>query len=284
MKIFNVRDAGMMMKKLFGKLENQKTLKLATALVSAAMILSACNGGAAETKAAEPLTATAPVTATPVFTPTAEWTPTVTVTPTITPSPTPEFPTYSECGVIVSNLPSEKDIYGHDRPTAFVETRRFGPTTEALVLGCLNDTQGKVTDPNDIVNGLETTVTFYDKYGKPHTYRLITGGERLNNKNFTGKDKIFCAELFTYGVPGYTRSGFQKLLSEYFTKNQSNEVLMFLYVKGGNGDSPFYDRVSQNAEIYEQIVEAIKTGEGFPDNLPEDFFLYVSTFRGRLVD
>jgi len=34
--------------------------------------------------------------------------------------------------------------------------------------------------------------------------------------------------------------------------------------------------INPNRELLVQLIEALKTGRGFPENVPEDFFLWVS--------
>jgi hypothetical protein len=37
--------------------------------------------------------------------------------------------------------------------------------------------------------------------------------------------------------------------------------------------------INQNRELIVQLIEALRTGRGFPENVPEDFFLYVSQIQ-----
>ncbi len=262
-----------------------KKIQTAMAVVIVGMVLTGCDGGEAGLLAIESPTATLPATAdvtfSPTITPTTESTPTPTASPTVEPSPTSEFPTYEDCGIVTTHFPSDQDVYGHDRPTYYWGTRAFGPTTEALVVGCLADAIGKDTDPDDIVNGYENTVTFYDKYGKPHSYRLIVGGVRLST--LEGREEILAADGYTGYGASYDLSSYRDLLSRSFSKNRSNETGLYLYVSGGKGASAFYDKISQNSEIYQQVAEAIKTGEGFPEDLPENFYLYASMVVGPML-
>lgn len=176
----------------------------------------------------------------------------------------------------------DRDIYGNDRPTHLIdENYLFGPVTEAIVVACLADKEGKLTDPKDIVNGYENRIIFFDKYGKPHTYRLIIGGEHI--PSVAGKERSIAGTCLADHCekPAYSYDGFVKALSQQIEMKKSQMLIFYLYLSGGETGSDFVERISQNTDIYLQIVEALKTGEGFPENLPEDFFIWAFQIDGH---
>ena len=74
---------------------------------------------------------------------------------------------------------------------------------------------------------------------------------------------------------------FQERSKDWFREKGHRHVFLALYVTDDeNGTmSDHYTRIYQNSDIYARIVEAIKTGVGFPEEVPEDFYLWALGFE-----
>lgn len=227
-------------------------------------------------------------TRTPTQKPTPTQTPTITITPTNTATQTltstPELPTYSECGAVLYELLTEKDIYGQNRPTKLQkEPFSNGPLTIVEVSACFVSDEGKKSDPQDIEEGYENKVVFYDIYGQPHIYRIILGGRSL--PRHASRDEMIFAD-FGDLHPGFiTYDQFEKGAQDLFKSRGSRQISFEFYVTDDAGGdlSDYYMKVYQNSEIYAQLVEAIKTGEGFPVEVPDGFFIWAKSARFYLV-
>lgn len=201
------------------------------------------------------------------------------VTVIVTPSP----PTYAECG---ENILEILEFFGDDAmhrqgPTKLWEENiSKGPLTLAMVSGCFMSNEGKKSNPRDIEGGYENKVVFYDLYGHPHIYRLIVGGRSLPQQASSDElifSQIPISETATgYIVGAMAYDDFEERAQEYYKKLGYRVVRFELYVTDNeNGAmSDHYMRIFPNSEIYAQIVEAIKTGIGFPEELPDDFYLW----------
>ncbi len=184
-------------------------------------------------------------------------------------------PSYSECGAVIFEGLSEKDVYGQNRPTKLWEENiSNGPLTLAEVSACLVSDEGKKSDPGDIEEGYENKVVFYDIYGKPFIYRIIFSGRSL--PEHASRDEMISAD-FGDLHPGFiTYDEFEKRTQDLFKSRGSRQMIFQFYVtdnaKGHLSD--FYLKIYPYSETYAQLVEAIKTGEGFPEEVPDGFFIW----------
>lgn len=206
--------------------------------------------------------------------PTAPVLPTQTPEPTITSKPTveltPENP-YPECGESIMDYIPIKTGQG---PTMFMEEAiTNGPLTLAEVTGCLRNNEGKKSNPGDIEEGYENEVVFYDNDGNPHIYRVILGGRSLPTHE--SRDNMIFADFGT-GTAGFmTYDEFEKTAQEAFSNTENRWIRLEFYQTDNDGElSDFYSRIYENSEIYSELVNAIKTGEDFPDDVPDDFFIW----------
>ena len=197
------------------------------------------------------------------------------VTVVVTASP----PSYSECGaVIFEDYMAEKDIYGQSRPTRLLkEEFSWGPTTLVEVAACFTSDEGKKSDPHDIEEGYENKVAFYDIYGKPYIYRIIVGGR--NRALFASRDDLIFVDFGTGRAGFITYDEFERGTQDIFKSRGSRQIAFEFYVTdNAQGNlSEFFMKLYPNSEIFAQIVEAIKTGEGFPEEVPDDFFIWATS-------
>lgn len=199
----------------------------------------------------------------------------------LVPEPTPEMPTYSECGKVIFEFLTEEDIYGQRRPTKLQDEEiHNGPLTLAEVSACFLSDGGKKSDPRDIEEGYENKVVFYDIYGKPHIYRIIIGGRTMpyhaDRDNMISTDiPISVSESGTIEVGFVTYDEFEKGAQDLFESRGSRQVIFQFYVTDNSGIlSDHFAKLYRNREIYAQLVKAIKTGEDFPEEVPDDFFIW----------
>lgn len=199
---------------------------------------------------------------------------------------TPTPPSYSDCKASESDPMAEKDVFGQNRPTVFLEENiQNGPLTLAKVSACLVSDEGKKSDPKDIEEGYENEVIFYDIFGKPYVYRLIIGGRSL--PSMASRDNLIFSNIpFSNSsgrvVVGFmTYDQFEKAAQDLFKSRGSTRVnIEFYATDNASGHlSDYYLKIFQNSEIYAQIVEAIKTGVGYPEEVPEDFFIWGLAIR-----
>ncbi len=191
------------------------------------------------------------------------------------PSDNTKFPL---CGKLVSRWLSTEDEQGIFRPTKVMEkTIINGPLTLSEVTGCFLNAEGHTTNPDEILNGYENKIVFYDKFGEPHVYRVIIGGPRTMEQE--SKTQLIIADIELNVIRKQSFDEFNLAVSNIFRNRQSTQITVQMYINDtlGTGESPLFDKLRKNSDIYQQISDAVLTGDNFPENLPTDFFIWLHT-------
>mgnify|MGYP000871463115 FL=1 len=203
--------------------------------------------------------------------------PTESVTETTTPES--EANDYSPCGdgerIAVPYF--FKDVNDDISPTQVV---RFQTTTDNVrryvsVISCLVYDEGWVSDPAEVENGYENVIVFFDKNGKGHAYRIIIGGHYIApydplHKDVTGSLNGVDEQFFTIDEwIGTTRS--------YFQTMGVRQIGIDLYLEDTQGNlSRVLEQVYQFKDTNLLIESSLNTGEGYPDQVPDGFFLFAT--------
>ncbi|MCX6806890.1 MAG: hypothetical protein NT135_02100, partial [Candidatus Berkelbacteria bacterium] len=171
-----------------------------------------------------------------------------------------------EAKVLPTGLISEKEFDGLFHNLLMMVTAR-------ACLTKLND----VPDPFFPDLAVRNKVVFFDLDGKIHEYNIMIGG--ADNQGL---------ELmmgFGYSVPSgmkYRALPIKETLSileEYYNNSDvtaSRQIDIDFATQDLGAPWILGKYINQNRELIVQLIEALKTGRGFPENVPEDFFLYVS--------
>jgi hypothetical protein len=212
---------------------------------------------------------------------------TETVLPTQTSQPdgtgvttgTPDGNPYSDCGPggLVDVGYYFKDINGGISPTQLV---RFKKTDDNVrdyveVISCLKKDEGWISDSNKVENGYENEIIFFDKNRKSHTYPIIIGGHYIDPYDPTHKD--ITASLNGIDIYFYDVQKWIDATRDHFVSNGSRQIGVDIYLDDTQGDlSKVLAQTYQFRETNLKISEALKTGEGYPDEVPDGFFLFAT--------
>lgn len=169
-----------------------------------------------------------------------------------------------------------KDVEGVISPTQVV---RFKTSTDKVrrtvsVITCLQYEEGWKSDPTEVEDGYENVIVFFDKYGKSHPYRLIIGGHYVMPYDPARRDII--ASTDGVNKDFYELEDWMDQVSSTFSSNGSRQIGVILYLEDTkNGDkSDVLRQVYAFKETNLLIEQALKTGEGYPHDLPDGFFLF----------
>ena len=219
-------------------------------------------------------------------------TPTLTITRTITPplpaatdlpSATPEstiqINEYGNCGSgeLIQVPYFFTDVNGTISPTQFIRTHWTDDSVRYSVklTTCLKYDEGWKSNPEKVDSGYENVIIFFDKYGKGHEYPIIIGGHYINPYNPNHRD--ITASMDGIDTHFYRIDDWIKKTQAYFQTTGVRQVGVNIYIEDTQGNqSSVLKQVYQFREFNKQIEDALKTGEGYPDKVPEDFFIFAT--------
>lgn len=169
------------------------------------------------------------------------------------------------------------DDSGTISPTQII---RFQTTSDEVrryvsVISCLAHDEGWQSNPNEVENGYENEIIFFDKYGKGHTYRIIIGGHYITPYDPTHKD-------ITASLNGVEKQYFEVddwigTTRDYFMSTGVRQIGVDIYLEDTHGAlSKVLETVYQFKDTNLLIEEALRSGEGYPDDVPDDFFLFAT--------
>ena len=170
-----------------------------------------------------------------------------------------------------------KDQNGVVSPTQLV---RILPTQDNVrrymsVITCLKYDEGWASNPDEVENGYENEIILFDKYGKAHSYRIIIGGHYIAPYDPSHKD--ITGSLNGIDMQYYYLEDWKDVTTQSFRTNQSRQIGVNIYIEDNQGDlSNVLRQVYAFKETNLQIEEALLTGEGYPEELPEGFFLFAT--------
>lgn len=169
-----------------------------------------------------------------------------------------------------------KDVHGVFSPTQVVRSNISIDKVRRTVsvITCLQYEQGWKSDPAEVEEGYENVIVFFDKYGKAHPYRLIIGGHYILPYDPVRRDIIASKDGINKDF--FELEHWMDLVSYSFSSNGSRQIGVILYLEDTkNGDqSNVLRQVYAFKETNLLIEQALKTGEGYPHDLPDGFFLY----------
>lgn len=191
----------------------------------------------------------------------------------------PDGNAYDQCGSggLIDVGYYFKDNSGNISPTQLV---RFQKTSDDVrdyvsVITCLKNDEGHVSDPGEVEDGYENEIIFFDKNGKAHTYRVIIGGHYVEPYDPTHKD--ITASLNGVDVLFMDVQEWMDVSKQQFISQGSRQIGLDIYLDDNQGDlSKVLIQVYKFRETNLQISEALKTGEGYPDQVPDGFFVYAT--------
>jgi len=193
---------------------------------------------------------------------------------------TPEANGYTDCGSgeLIDIGYYFKDNNGNISPTQLERVQKTSDEVRDYVelSTCLKHDEGWISNPDEVENGYENEIIFFDKNGKSHTYRLIIGGHYIEPYDPTHKDITASFD----GVDNILFFGVQEWIDvtrDYFVSNGSRQIGLAIYIDDNQGDlSKVLSQVYKFRETNLQIFKALQTGEGYPDEVPEGFFLFAT--------
>jgi hypothetical protein len=169
------------------------------------------------------------------------------------------------------------DNDGNISPTQLV---RFKKTSDEVrdyvaVITCLKHNEGWISDPNEVEDGYENEIIFFDKNGKAHTYRIIIGGHYIEPYDPTHRDitasKNGIDDYYYYVLDWIDNT------RTHFNANGSRQIGLDIYLDDTQGDlSKVLKQVYKFRETNWQIFNALQTGEGYPKEVPDGFFLFAT--------
>jgi len=168
-----------------------------------------------------------------------------------------------------------KDQLGNVSPTQLVRVRTTADNVRRYVsvITCLEYDEGWVSNPKEVESGYENVIIFFDKYGKGHAYRIIIGGHYIAPYDSSHKD--ITASFNGVNVQFFTVDDWIKATKNEFLKNGSRQIGVDIYLEDDHGDlSKVLEQVYKFRDTNLQIEEALKTGEGYPDVVPDGFYLF----------
>lgn len=191
----------------------------------------------------------------------------------------PDGNDYAECGNggLIDVGYYFLDNYGSISPTQFV---RFKKTSDEVrdyvkMITCLKHDEGWVSSPDEVENGYENEIIFFDKNGAAHTYRIIIGGHYVEPYDPTHKD--ITASLNGIDDHFYDVQDWIDATRNHFISNGSRQIGLDVYLDDTQGDlSKVLKQVYTFRETNWQIFNALQTGEGYPAQVPDGFFLFAT--------
>ena len=160
-------------------------------------------------------------------------------------------------------------------PTGLISNGEFGAytylkaITARACLTKLNDFPDPLF-PDVAVRG---KVVFFDLDGKAYEYSIMMGAvdnsgreHGLSIGTFTSEGRFYRGMSIKEALP---------ILEKYYNFNASKQVDIDFATKDGGAPWILGKYINQNRELTVQLIEALKTGRGFPEDVPEEFFLWI---------
>ena len=184
---------------------------------------------------------------------------------------------YTECGTgpLIDVPFFFPDDHGTFSPTQIIQDQWTDDKVihYVKVISCLKQDESRESDPSEVEKGIENSIVFFDKHGKGHSYRIIIGGHYVAPYDPTHKD-------ITASVDGvqkkfYTVDEWKGITQETFASRGSRQIGLDVYLEDTQGDlSKVLKEVYQFKDVNLQIESALQSGEGYPDQVPDGFFLF----------
>lgn len=193
---------------------------------------------------------------------------------------TPDAGDYSACGTggLIDIGYYFKDNNGNISPT---QLERIQKTSDEVrdyveVSTCLKYDEGWISNPDEVENGYENEIIFFDKNGKAHSYRIIIGGHYVEPYDPTHKD-ITASLNGVDNILFFTVQEWIDATRDYFVSTANRQIGVALYIDDNQGDlSKVLSQVYKFRETNLQIFNALQTGVGYPDQVPDGFFLFAT--------
>lgn len=191
----------------------------------------------------------------------------------------PDSNDYGKCGagVLVEVPYFFKDVSGAISPTQVV---RFQTTSDEVrryvsVISCLVYDEGWQSNSEEVENGYENVILLFDKYGKGHSYRIIIGGHYVAPYDPTHED--ITGSLNGLDDQYYHVDDWINITQDYFTSTGVRQIGVDIYLEDTDGNlSRVLKQVYQFKDTNLQIEAALRSGEGYPDQVPDGFFLFAT--------
>ncbi|KAF0112126.1 MAG: hypothetical protein FD147_393 [Chloroflexi bacterium] len=198
--------------------------------------------------------------------------------PTPTTESTPALPEYGYCGtgeLVLAGFFT--DVNGINSPTQLVRRRSTSDNVRryASVVTCLMFDEGWVSNPDEVINGYENVIVFFDKYGKGHQYRIIIGGHYVKPWP-PGKPDIESSldgvEYKTFSAVGWINATRDK-----FVTTGVRQIGVDIYLEDNQGNlSEVFEQTYKFIDTNHLIEQAFLSGDGYPETVPEGFFLFAT--------
>ncbi len=190
-----------------------------------------------------------------------------------------ELTDYDRCGTgnLVEVPYFFMDDYQNISPTQLI---RILPTsdnvrTDAMAITCLVHEEGWQSNPDEVENGYENEIIFFDKHGKSHQYRIVIGGHYINPYDPTHKD--ITASVNGVDEHFFTVEEWIRITKEDFQNKGVRQIGVSIYLEDTQGNmSKVLSQTYSFRETNLQIARALQTGEGYPDQVPDGFFLFAT--------
>lgn len=169
------------------------------------------------------------------------------------------------------------DVYGNQSPTQIMRSQQTsdGVRRYLSLVTCLVHDQGWMSDANEVEKGYENEIIFFDKYGKAHIYRVIIGGHYIAPYDPGKKD--ITSSLNGVDKHNFFIADWLQATYDQFTTSGVRQIGVDLYIEDTDGNlSKVLSRVYGFRETNLQIENALRTGEGYPEEVPEGFFLFAT--------
>ena len=186
---------------------------------------------------------------------------------------------YADCGL---GTLVEVPYYFHDTNNQLSPTQLIRiQTTDDLVREyvslstCLKFDEGWVSDPAFVENGYQNEIIFFDKYGKGHSYQIIIGGHFIAPYDSSHKD--LTASINGYDDKYYEVQEWIDITASQFKLTDVRQIGLDIYITDNQGNlSKVLSQVYKFSDTNYQIQQALQSGEGYPDTVPEGFFLFAT--------
>ena len=186
---------------------------------------------------------------------------------------------YDKCGTgMLVEVPYYfKDDNSQFSPTQLMRklTTDDGVRDYVSLSTCLEYDEGWISDADEVEKGYENKVLFFDKYGRAHSYRIIIGGHYIAPYDSTHKD--ITASINGVDDKYYHVDEWIDITREQYQSSGVRQIGLELYISDNQGNlSKVLSQVYQFRETNLQIQKALETGEGYPEVVPDGFFLFAT--------
>jgi len=189
-------------------------------------------------------------------------------------------PLYWQCGPQIY-LNNTRTVVEEARilPTGLQSQGEFTNLTylrEVSARTCLTKVNN-VPDPLFPDAAIRGKVIFFDLDGKAHEYSIMMGAVDNSGREMGLDIGVVIPDGVMYrSVP--IKEALQMLEDFYNDSDDKASRQIDIDFATEDRGAPWIlgEYINPNRELLVQLIEALKTGRGFPENVPEDFFLWVS--------